>query len=62
MSDRIRRALLERTTSGSFINPINAGASMTVIGRRQREIGSLSPESGLWNAHDLYDLEVQAHA
>jgi len=61
MSDRVRRAILERTASGSFTNQINAGDSMTVISRRQREAGMLVAESGLWNAHDLYDLEVQAN-
>lgn len=62
MADRVRRAILERTAAGSFINPISAGASMTIINRMQREMGTLTAESGLWNAHDLYDLEVQAHA
>lgn len=61
-SDRIRRAILERTDTGSFVRAINAGASMTVIGRMQREFGFAQLDSGRWTIVDTYDLEVQAHA
>lgn len=61
MADLIRRAILERDGSGSFVRAISAGASMSVIDRSQREIGFLTPEAGLWNVHDTFDLEVQAH-
>jgi hypothetical protein len=62
MSDLIRRGILERLDSGSFTRALAAGASMTVTGRWVREVGMLTSEAGLWNVHDLYDLEVQAHA
>jgi hypothetical protein len=60
--DRVRRAIVERSPGGAFAHAISAGTSMTVIDRMTREIGQVVPEGGLWNVHDLYSLEVQAHA
>lgn len=61
LADRIRRSVLERAVNGSFSNAIPAGGSMTVTGRWQRELGLLTAAGGLWNVHDLFDLEVEAH-
>lgn len=62
LADRIRRVVLERHANGSFRYPISAGGSMTVTGRWQRELGLMIPAGGLWNVHDLFDLEVEANA
>lgn len=61
-ADRVRRGLLERATNGAFVRSISAGASMTVVDRWQGELGMLVPDAGLWNVHDLFNLEVQAGA
>jgi len=62
MADRVRRMILERTASGSFVNPISAGGSMKVIDRRLGQAGALTATAGLWSGVDLYYLEVQAYA
>jgi hypothetical protein len=61
LADRIRRVVLERLANGSFRYSLIAGGSMTVTDRSQRELGLLTAAGGLWNVHDLFDLEVQAH-
>jgi hypothetical protein len=62
MSDLVRRGVTERAASSTFVRSISAGASMTVTDRRIRELGMMFPDAGLYNVHDIFDLEVQAHA
>lgn len=61
LADRIRRVVLERLANGSFRYALSVGVSMIVTDRTQRELGLLTPAGGLWNVHDLFDLEVQAN-
>lgn len=61
-SDRIRRGITERVGSGDFARAILAGAATTVVGRFVQEVGIVVPVAGQWNAHDLINLEVHAHA
>lgn len=60
MSDLIRRIVVERSGSGAYVYPIPADQT-SVLRRRQRSFGTVTPDNGLWKADDVYDLEVQAN-
>jgi hypothetical protein len=62
MRDRVSRAILGRTASGAFEQPITTGSTVTVIDRRVFEYGTPEAVQNLWQVPDTYVLEVQAHA
>lgn len=60
MSDLVRKVVTVRTGGGSWVHPLNAGVSMSVVDRRCREFGTSESIEGLWQVSDVFELEVQA--